>query len=484
MKRYYIILFLFVGLTACLKFDSSEYREVKMESGLKALKTLFLKDRKIESGAKILFLKDESLPFIQFSLWFPKAGSDYDWENKSGLAQLTAYMLDQGAGGLSSEKLQEKLNQLGTELSIDIGRQTVRFSIDGLSWHQEKLFDLFKKIITEPHFESVELETLRKQFIDRRVQNLDRTDFIADTLLRSKLFQGSISKSKGGDLVSLSQINLKDIKTFYKQHYLNGNPIFMIVGNFDDSLENTAKAFINDNFSYQATDFKPITTPDLKTQLLLVTNENLSQAEARLAYSLFPFPTQNPRQFIAFQLANSVLGGGSMTSRLFNELREKRGLTYGVYSFLNLGKLYGFFDISGATKTSSVKEFLEQSLLVLNNFKEKGISLEELNTAKQTVKMRYLRRTETPEDKLYQVAYYKYYLGLSSNFLDHYIQTIDDISLEEVNLSIKDFVLSKPLQIIIYGHPSIQSQLEEMTDFPLSVISFKDYFKEELALIK
>ncbi|MCZ0932157.1 MAG: pitrilysin family protein [Oligoflexia bacterium] len=473
MKRKHIVflilfgIVLFIGFMAYVKYQRSEYKEAQVESGL-----------------KMLFLKDDSLPFIQFSVVFPKAGSDYDFEGKSGLAQLTAYMLDQGAGGLNSESLQEELNQLGTELSVSVGRQTARFSISGLSWHKEKLYDLFKKILSRPHFESSEMEILRKQFIDRRIKSLDRADFVADTLLRSALFQGSVSSAGAGNLISLPKINLEDIRAFYKKYYLEGNPIFMIVGDFDKTLEKSARAFVNDSFPYQKQSFDFISAPDLDSQIKLVTNNDLVQAEVRLAYSLFPFPTQNPRQFLVFKLANSILGAGGMTSRLFYELREKRGLTYGAYSSVNFGKLYGFFDISGATKTSSVKEFLEQTFLILNKFKQEGASLEELNTAKQTVKIRHLKKIETPENNLYQTAYYKYYLGLDSGFLDHYLQTIADISLEEVNLGIKEFILSKPLQIIIYGHPSLQSQLEDIKDFSLSTVSFKDYFKDELNFIQ
>ena len=471
--RNYIVFFilfgivLFTGLIVYIKSQQSDYKEAQVKSGL-----------------KILFLKDDSLPFIQFSALFPKAGSDYDWKGKSGLAQLTAYMLDQGAGGLNSENLQEELNQLGTEFSVEVGQQTAYFSISGLSWHQEKLYDLFKKILSRPHFESSEMEILRKQFIDRRIKNLDRASFVANTLLRNVLFQGSLAKSSSGNLISLSQINLEDIKTFYENHYLKGNPVFMIVGNFDKALEKSARTFVSENFPYQEQSLNNISTPDLQAQIKLVSNNSLVQAEVRLAYSLFPFPIQNPRQYTVFQLANSILGaGGIMTSRLFYELREKRGLTYGAYSYLNMGKLYGFFDISGATKTSSVKKFVEQTLLILNKFKQEGVSLEELNTAKETLKIRHLRKIETPENKLHQIVYYKYYLGLDSHFLDHYLQTIDDISLEEVNLGIQEFILTKPLQIIIYGHPSVQSQLEEIKDFALSTVSFKDYFKEELDLI-
>ena len=467
MKRYGIFFVLagiifFVGLAVYKTCKQSDYKVVKVKSGLKAL-----------------FLKDDSLPFIQFRVLFPKAGLDYDFSGKSGLAKLTAFLLDQGAGDLNSEALQESLNQLGTELTVRVGRQMAGFSISGLSWHKEKLYDLFKKILISPHFESSELELLRKQFLSDRIKNLDRADFTADTLLRKTLFQGSLAES--GNLVSLSQVSLEDVKTFYKEHYINGNPIFMVVGDFDQSLENSIKDFINENFFYQEPDFVLDSISNMDSQITFVSNDNLVQSEIRVAYSLFPFPVKNPRQFLVFQLANSILGSGGMTSRLFYELREKRGLTYGIYSFASFGKYYGFFDISGATKTSSVKELLEQTLFILKKFKEEGVSLEELNTAKQTLKIRHLRKIETPENRLYEQAYYSYYLGVESNFLDDYLKTVDDISLEEVNQGIKEFILSNPLKIIIYGHPSIQSQLEELKDFPpVQTVSFKEYFKEEL----
>ncbi|MCY4322032.1 MAG: pitrilysin family protein [Bdellovibrionaceae bacterium] len=470
MKRKYIVLFLmtvlFMTLNSCNSWRSSNYKEIK-----------------VKSGSKILFFKDDSLPYIQFSIMFPKAGSDYDLKDKSGLAQLTAYLLDQGAGGLSSEKLQEELNKLGTEFSVEVGRQMAYFSIKGLSWHQEKLYNLFKKIISRPNFESSEMEILRKQFIERRANNLDESDFVANTILRNTLFKGPSAKSSIGNLLSLSKIKLEDIKNFYKKHYIKGNPILMIIGNFDKNIKKSAVSFMNKNFSHEDEDSHSITLPDLKAQIKLVTNEDLVQAEVRLAYKLFPFPTKNPRQFLIFRLANTILGSGSMTSRLFDELREKRGLTYSAHSSVNMGKLYGFFDISGGTKTSSVKEFLKQSLIILNKLKKEGVTPKELNTAKQLTKIYFLVRTETPADKLYQTVYYNYYLGLDSNFLDNYTKTIDDISLEEVNKGIKEFILLNPLQIIIYGHPSIKSQLKDMKNFTLSTVSFKDYFKKELDLI-
>ena len=467
-KKHVVFLFLsgimLFGLVNYGNCQFSDYKEIQVRSGL-----------------KVLFLKDSSLPFIQLSVLFPKAGADYDFEGKSGTALLTAYLLDQGAGGLKSEALQEELNQLGTGLTVDMGRQNVGFFISGLSWHRDKLYDLFKKILTEPHFESYELEILRKQLMDRRIKSLDKADFVADALLRNILFQGSVAESLPGNLTSLSQVNLEDVKLFYKQNYLEGNPVFMVVGDFDSAFERKVTAFVNKSFSYHEKNQKNVFVPDLADQIKLVTNDNLVQAEIRLAYHLFPFPIKKPRQFLIFKLANSVLGSGGMSDRLFYELREKRGLTYGAYSSINFGKLYGFFDIYGATKTSSVKEFLKQTALILEKFKQEGVSLEELNTAKQTVKIRHLKQIETPENRLYSLAYYKYYLGLDSSFLNDYLETVDSISLEEVNNGIKKFILSKPLQVVIYGHSSIQSQLKELKGFSkIEITPFKEYFREEL----
>ena len=436
---------------------------------------------KTNSGLKILFLRDNSLPFIQYRIFFPKAGADYDFTAKGGLATLTAYLMDQGAGGLNSEALQEELNQLGTELEIRVSRQTASLALSGLSWHGEKLWDIFQKILIEPHFKPEEMDLLRKQFLEQRLKELDRPSFVADSLIRQRLFKGAVGQSEGGTLISLSKISLEDIKSFYKQQYIKGEPVLMVSGQYEKELKKQIISFFNQNFSFQNQKFEPVAVPELQSDFKLITNDELVQAEIRMAYSLNSFPVDQPKDFLAFKLANAVLGSGSMSNRLFVGLREERGLTYAVWSSVGLGKLYGVFALSGSTKTASVKEFLEQSLAILKKFKAEGISLEELNQAKQNIKSRHLKSMETPESRLNQFVYYIYYLGLDSYFWNNYLNIVDGLSLDEVNTLIKKFVLSKPLQVLVYGHSSLKSQLEGLEDFaPLQVVSVKDFFREEL----
>ena len=414
-------------------------------------------------------------------MFFPKAGPDYDLEHKNGLSEITAYLTEQGAGSLSAEALQEELNQLGTQLEIRVGRQTVSIVLSGLSWHGRKLWDIFQKVLAEPHFKEEELKILRRQFVEKRLKNLDNPSFVASAVWRQRLFKGSVGQDGSGTLISLSKVTLEDIKSFYKNRYLEGEPLLMVVGQYDKELEKHIVSFFNERFSYQDKNLEGFSVPHLEADFRLLTKKDLVQAHVYLGYPISAFPVEDPKKFLALRIANSILGSGDMLSRLFIDLREKKGLTYHVSSDLEFGKLYGVFLVSGSSKTSSVREFLEDSLLILEKFRAEAVSLEEVQRAKQNLRSRYLNRIETPEGQLNQFVYYTYYLGVDSHFSKNYLKILESVSLEDVNNLIKEFVLSKALQVLVYGHPSLQSQLGDIKGLaPLQVMSFEDHFKEEL----
>ena len=457
-----------------------------------------------ESGLTVLSTKDKSLPYIKYEANFKQAGADHVPEDKSGLAYLTAYLLDQGAGDLNSEQIQKELNQLGTELSVLVGRDMVTLSLEGLSWHKKKLFELFKKIIVSPRFEEKELEVLREQFLTIRKSSLDQPSYVANVFLNKSLFDGRFANPSKGNLISLSEIHLEDIKTFYKTNYKEGNPIFSLAGHFDSSFEKEFYQFVNQNFSYYEKKLEQKPEPAVnKSQFQLLTKNNLVQAEVRFFYFLFPFPKEDFKSYLSLLIANKVLGGAGFTAHLMNELREKRGLTYGVYSSPRLRKNYGVFYIEGATKNSSVREFIEQVLVVLEKIKKEGISEEELNDVKNQLRVDYLKQIESPENKIDRVLYFLEYLGLDAKDIENYLETLKSITLEEVNSIFDTFVLSKSseklqsftdptqnndkayLQVLVYGDPSIESQLQDIKGLPsLEVLSFKEQFGEELDFLK
>ncbi len=471
-KTKYIIfifgsLFVVGGLVISNKYLSKSYKEIVTKSGL-----------------KILFLKDKNLPYIQFALWFLNSGSNYDYKNKSGLNAMTVNLFEQGAGGLSSEVLQENLDYYGAYFKADASRQFSKFIMGGLSWQAKDLWKIFLKITTEPHLEEKEFKLLKKQLLNSRYQRLDDDpSFVANEVWRRSLFQegSSIGEPNYGTVTSLKSITLEDVKLFFSDYYLEGQPILTVVGQFDNLLEKEIISSFESHFSKGEEEKQDVITPKKPSFFKLLKKKNQAQSQVVMGFQTITFPKDNPRVFTALTLANTVFGASSINSRLMSQLREKMGLTYGVGSILSLSRDYGLFQLGGATRTESTGLFLKEALSLLKKFQEQGITEEELKKAKPILKNRHLISIETPETYLARLVYYHHYLGADISFLDDYISIINDISLEEVNEAIKKYLTFNNLGIVIYGDPSIKGQLLHIEGLhSLEDLSFKNYFSQEL----
>ena len=475
LKKYFFFIcvfgvFIILGGVVINKSFMKTYKEVVTKSGL-----------------KVLFLEDKNLPYIRFTLWFLRSGADYDYKNKSGLSAVTANLLEQGAGGLNSESIQETIDYYGARFGSNVTRQFAKISMSGLSWHAENLWDVFFKITTEAHLEQKEFNLLRNQFLDIRYEYLDSPGSVAFEVWRRSLFQGeaAVSQSVNGTVLSLNEITLEDVKQFFKDYYLEGQPVLTVVGQFDRELEKEIISSFDSQFKKETE--KPLTSVPLKKSSFfkLLKKKDQVQSQIILGFQTLAFPKDNPRLSIVLDLANKVLGDAGLESRLMFQLREEMGLTYGVYSQLSLGKAYGFFTLVAATQTKTTGLFLKEALNLLKDFQEKGITEKELKEAKLLLKSEQLQSIQTPESYLSERVYYNYYLGTNPSFVKDSISLIDDISIEEVNEAIKSYLSSKNLGVVVYGNPAVKEQLLQVEGLaPLEEISFKDYFSQEISIKK
>ena len=437
-----------------------------------------------KSGLRVLFLEDKNLPYIQFSLWFLKMGADYDGKNKSGLSMVTASLLEQGAGGLSSEVIQENIDYLGAKFRADTGRQYSKLSISGLSWQAKDLWEIFLKIATEAHLDGEEFKLLKQQFIENRISQLDEPEFVASEVWRRSLFGdgNSISEPEEGTLSSLKNISLEDVKSFFQNHYLSSRPILTVVGQFTPELKREIIASFDESQFDKRKDVPAFVLPSKKNSFFkLLKKKGQVQSQIRMGFQSMVFPKDNPRLFVILNLAEIVLGGGSLSSRLMLKLREEMGLTYGVSSQITLGSAYGFFLLAANTKTATTGLFINESLKILKKFHKTGITEEELKKAKLMLKSRYLQAIAIPERLLAKMVYYHYYLGVKDSFVDDYVSIIDKISLSELNEAIKKHLTPDNMNVLVYGDPSVKEQLLDIKGLsPLEEISFEEYFSKEL----
>lgn len=441
--------------------------------------------------ATVLFFKDEKLPYISYELLFLRGGADFS--PKPGIAAVTGDLLDQGAGGLSSEKLHNKLNSYGVDLSLGLGRQSCSLSLSGLSQHKTPLWELFKKIIAEPHFDLKEFKVLKKQYATARLEKFNSPSSIAMEIWRKGVFPNHPFGEPGsGTLLSLKEISLEEIKTFHRKKYKESTPVFTVVGQYDEKLKKNILSFLEKHFGSAATPPSTDTPTPITTsgKTVLITRPDLVQSELIAGYMLPPYPSSRPKQMMALKLANNILGGPLLNSRLMLQLREKMGLAYSVNSSFTFNRKYGLLILNGATKTKSTGKFLKETLALLKTFKEKGLSETELADSKSFLKGWFLKQMETVENRAGMFVHCHFQLGLKKNYLNNYLTLIDSISLKDTNQVIKEHLFPDKLHIVIYGHPSVAEQLEKLNIPSLqerwkcppdTSTPFKQYFAEELS---
>ena len=426
-------------------------------------------------GADVLFFADPQLPYITYSLLFLEGGADFG--SKAGVSALTGALLDQGAGGLESEEIQSQLNFYGTDLKFSLGRQGASLSLSGLSRHRTELWQLLKKIISDPHFDSKEFAVLKKQYRESRLEDFSNPSFVAEEVWRRETLSGPFGAPRDGTLSSLKSISLEDIKNFYREKYQSASPVMTVVGHYDEELKKDILSFFEGEFPSTGKRHKP--APELmgnsSAETLFVTRKDLVQSEMILGHPLVPYPASEPQKAIALSLAGNILGGG-LGSRLMLNLRERLGLTYSVSSSFSFNEKYGLFVVEGATQTESTALFLEKALELLKAFWKDGVTEQELSSAKNHLKGRFLRNMETVENRADLFVYYHFQLGLKRNYMDTYISQMDSVSLNDVNRVIREFIRPDQLKTVIYGHPSAFDGKTPVS----KQVSFEEYFAKEL----
>ena len=428
-------------------------------------------------NSKIFFTQDTSLPYITYSATFANSGSFFDPSQKKGLSLLTSYMQDQGAGNLSSEELQEKLNYYGTEIDVQVGRENIELSLSGLSLHKKELWNLFLKVLFEPRFSKKELEILKKQLVESRLKSLDNPSFVISEAWMRELFGNRYMSPKAGTLKSLKQISIEDIQDFYMENHRKASMLITVVGNYDSKFKKIIKKSLQPLLSKKPNkNFASIKSRKSSHSMVIITNKDLVQSQIALGYVTQPYPIDSPKQAITLSLINSVLGGSRLDSKLMLNLRDKQGLTYGVYSHFLFSKKLGYFSISGSTRSEMTKTFLEAAIKVFTDLQKNGLTEQDLQTAKNLLKSQFVKNIETAEGRMEMLQYYVFYLGLDRAFLHDYIRYIDQVSMEDVRAGLEKFVDSSKLQVVIYGNPQILSQFEDKQVFN---ISFKKYFSED-----
>ena len=344
------------------------------------------------SGIEAWLVREQAVPLVTLNYSF-HGGSTQDGAEKSGTANLAADLLDEGAGDLDGETFHKRLENHAIELSFQVGRDEFHGSLRSLNEHRVEAFDLLRLALTAPRFEAEAVERVRGQEISGLQRDTTNPNNIASRRWWSTAFPGHpYGRETKGTLESLPTITADDLRDYVRRVFARNELTLSIVGDVDAK---TAGELIDSAFAKlpAKNDLKPVADakPEGLGRRIVV---NLDVPQAVVTFGGLGLARNDP-DFMAGYIVNHILGGGSFSSRLYKEVRETRGLAYGVSDSLVWFKRAAVVLGGTATRADRTGDALAIIEAETKRMADDGPTADELAAAKSYLKGAYALSLDT-----------------------------------------------------------------------------------------
>ena len=468
-KKIFILSALFsfliiITVTLCIS-----YGRENMNKNILDYKPYAFTQQKLSNGMEVLLIKEDSLPALSFDIMF-KTGPDP--KGKEGLIYLLAEIMDKGVQDLSAPEVTEQLELLGAGLYYDLGRDALSFSTGSLPHLYEDLLKIFSQVIKSPALSKEEFQRAKEKAIGYAQRSPENFSFYANRVFNKHLYK---SHPYGfytyGSLNSLKALKLKDIREFYHQEFHPKGAILTVAGRYpEDIIPQLEKVF--GSWSKKTTPKKKVLAPApsiKKLKFLVVDQPSAIQSEIRMGH--IAVKRSHP-DFLSLMVGNVILGR-STSSRLFTRLRERKGLTYHVYSIFSAKKDLGAFKTGMAVRNNKAGSALLEMIGVIEDFYKNGLTEEELKRAKNLLTNSFINEVSTVE-KFADFLLYLASQDIPFTYVEEYFKNLSKLSLKEVNQAIKKHLHPDKLSILVLSNAEqIKSQLRDFE--PITIKSYKDF---------
>ncbi|MEH1922148.1 MAG: pitrilysin family protein [Nostoc sp.] len=403
----------------------------------------------LNNGLKVLLLSDRNLPVINLSGQI-NAGTEFDGNQKAGLANLTASNLLNGTQTKNALTLAKTLEDRGAGLSFSASREGTSVSGEGLSANLPILIQTLADVLENATFPAEQLELSRQRALTSLKVQLDDPRGLGRQVFQQAIYPANHPFHSFPTAESLKSITRDDLLGFYKTHYRPDTTTIAIVGDFEPAK---VKALLNQVFGkWQATGKPPILKiqsvqlPQTLTRLNKVI-PGKSEAVTYIGYS--GISRKDPRYYAALVL-NQILGGDTLSSRLGTEVRDRQGLTYGIYSAFAAGINPGPFLIQMQTAPGDAQKAIASTLALLKQLREQGVTEAEFNTAKRSITNSYPVDLANPSD-VSSIILDNAVLGLSRSEIREFPNRIQAVTMADIQKAIEDLIKPENLVIVTTG---------------------------------
>jgi len=403
---------------------------------------------KTSKGTEVYYVHAPELPMVDMEIVFDAGGSRNG--DLPGLAALTNGLLSQGAGGLDADAISNGFESLGAIYGSDAGYDYSSVSLRTLTDEPllAKAIENLKLVFSKPDFPKDALERRRaRTLIGLKAKQQSPGAIAQDAFMKAVYQSHPYASPNDGTEKSITVIKREDIINFYKNYYVASNAMIVIVGAVD---QKQAKQIAEDLTSELAQGKKaePLEkVKDLEKADTIFIEHPSAQTHILVGQ---PGLMRGDPDYFPLYVGNHVLGGGGMVSRLFEEIREKRGLSYSAYSYFSPMRFNGPFLASLQTRSDQVDEALSVLVENIKQFIETGPTEEELIAAKKNITGGYALRVDSNSKILNYVVVIAYY-GLPLNYLDTFNANVEAVTIDQIKDAFKRRLTPDKLITVMVG---------------------------------
>ncbi|WP_315744010.1 MULTISPECIES: pitrilysin family protein [unclassified Bradyrhizobium] len=405
-------------------------------------------------GIEAWFVQDSTVPLIAMEYAFA-GGASQDPAGKPGVSNLVASLLDEGSGDLDSKTYHERLDRRAIELSFSTSRDQLRGSLRMLRDNKDEAFDLLRMALTSAHFDSEDVERIRSQVISNLRRESTNPSAMAGRKFLELAYPGHpYGRPANGTLESVPTITIDDLKDYVRHVVAKDTLKVAVVGDVDPA---TLSKLLDQTFGSLPAKASLTPVPDVAaTQPPQRVQVALDVPQTVITFG-GPGIARHDPQFMAAYVVNHILGGGGLSSRLYREVREKRGLAYSVYDALIWMDHSALFIGNTGTRADRAGETIDAVDREIRRIAEEGPTQKELDEAKSYINGSQMLALDT-SSKLAQ-ALLQYQLDkMPIDYIEKRSEVVNAVTLEDAKAVAKRLWSQGLLTVMVGRTPQAVAQ--------------------------
>jgi len=400
----------------------------------------------LHNGVRIITEPMPHLRSVSVGIWIG-SGSRRETPEQNGISHFIEHMLFKGTATRTAEDIARSVDSVGGNLDAFTAKELVCFNTKVLDQHLPLAFDVLSDLVLHPLFADEDIEKEQGVILEEIKMEADSPDYLVHEIFSANFWKDHpLGKPILGTPQTVKSFNQESLRSFYKGVYAPANVVVTAAGNL---THERMTSLVREHFDSvpPGSPAPPDRTPSTHARISLRNKKELEQVHLCLGVPSYPLPHQ--QRFVCYVL-NTLLGGG-MSSRLFQNIRERQGLAYAVFSELNPYRDTGCLSIYAGTSIESAGKVVASITREFRQLKEDLVTDEELRRAKDHLKGSLMLSLESTSSRMSNLARQEMYFRRFFT-LDELMESIESVTAEEVRTLAQTFFDSRQIALTVLGN--------------------------------